>query len=87
MAILPFALLASVGRGYLLPLGVAVLTLIMANVVEVIGYGEYYPWAVPGLFSQPQNSLTAASYWIAILTGLAGIIGTYLWWKFSDQHR
>jgi len=87
VAILPFAFLASVGRGYLLPLGVAVLTLIFANVAEVIGYGEYYPWAIAGLYSQPQNSLTPASYWIVIFTGLAGIVGTYLWWKFADQNR
>ena len=35
--IVPFALFASVGRGYLLPVGVAILTLIMANLVVVVG--------------------------------------------------
>jgi len=51
LGVLPFALVASIGRGYLLPLGVAVLTLIMANLVAVVGYGEYFPWTVPGLYA------------------------------------
>ena len=47
VVVLPFALFASVGRGYLLPMGVAVLTLMMANLVVIAGWGEYFPWAVP----------------------------------------
>ena len=38
--VLPFAFFASVGRGYLLPVGMAVLALMMANLVVVIGWGE-----------------------------------------------
>lgn len=86
-AILPFALFASVGRGYLLPLGVAVLTLMMANLVVIVGWGEYFPWAVPGLYAQGKSPLTPMSYWIVFLTGLAGMLGTYLWWKYADQNR
>jgi ABC-2 type transport system permease protein len=36
--VLPFALFASVGRGYLLPMGMAVLTLIMSNFIMVVGW-------------------------------------------------
>jgi ABC-2 type transport system permease protein len=86
-AIMPFALFASVGRGYLLPLGVAVLTLMMANLVVIVGWGEYFPWAVPGLYAQGKSPLTPISYWIVFLTGLAGVLGTYLWWKYADQNR
>ena len=43
VVVMPFALFASIGRGYLLPVGVAVLVLIMANVVQVAGWGEYFP--------------------------------------------
>ena len=85
--VLPFALFASVGRGYLLPMGVAILSLIMANLVAIVGWGEYFPWAVPGLYAQGKGSLTPISYWIAFLTGFAGMIGTYLWWRFADQNR
>ena len=85
--VLPFALFASVGRGYLLPMGVAILSLIMANLVMVVGWGEYFPWAVPGLYAQGKSSLAPVSYWIVMVTGLAGVAGTYLWWKYADQSR
>ena len=84
---LPFALFASVGRGYLLPIGVAVLALMMANLAAIIGWGEYFPWAVPGLYAQGKGALGPASYWIVLLTGLAGMVATYLWWKYADQSR
>jgi ABC-2 type transport system permease protein len=87
VVVMPFALLASIGRGYLLPVGAAILTMIMGNVVAVAGWGEYFPWDVPGLYSQPKFILPAASYWVVILTGLAGIAATYLWWKVADQSR
>jgi ABC-2 type transport system permease protein len=87
LAVMPFALFASIGRGYLLPIGVAILVLIMANVVQIAGWGEYFPWAIPGLYSQPKLILPAASYWVVIVTGLVGIAATYLWWKFADQSR
>jgi ABC-2 type transport system permease protein len=84
---LPFAFFASVGRGYLLPIGVAGLMLMMTNVAALIGWGEYFPWAAPGLYAQGKDSLPAISYWLVLLTGLAGMIGTYLWWKYADQSR
>jgi ABC-2 type transport system permease protein len=85
--VMPFALFASVGRGYLLPMGVAVLTLITANLVTVVGWAEYFPWAIPILFSQGDSSLAPISYWLVILTGLAGMLATYVWWKYADQNR
>jgi ABC-2 type transport system permease protein len=87
VVVMPFALFASIGRGYLLPIGLAILALIMANVVQVAGWGEYFPWAIPGLFAQPDSSLPLASYWVVLFTGLAGIAATYLWWKLADQSR
>jgi ABC-2 type transport system permease protein len=85
--VLPFALFASVGRGYLLPMGVAVLTLMMANLMMVVGWAEYFPWAVPIQYAQGESSLTPISYWIVVFTSLAGMIATYLWWKYADQNR
>jgi ABC-2 type transport system permease protein len=85
--VVPFALLASVGRGYLLPLGAAILTLIMANLVAIAGWGDYFPWGIPGMYAQGKESLPAISYLIVVLTGLAGAVATYLWWKFADQSR
>ena len=87
LAVFPFALLASIGRGYLLPMGLAVLVLMATNLVAIAGWGEYYPWAVPGLYAQGKSVLAPVSYWIVIFTGLAGMFATYLWWKYADQSR
>ncbi len=87
VAALPFALFASLGRGYLLPIGIAVLTVLLTNLVIVIGRGEYFPWAVPALYAQAKTPLAPVSYMIAILTSLAGMLATYLWWKNADQNR
>ncbi len=84
---LPFAFFASAGRGYMLPIGVAVLTMMITNVVMIAGWGELFPWAVPGLFAQGKDALSPISFWIVILTGLSGMVATYLWWKHSDQSR
>jgi len=82
--VLPFALLAGVGRGYLLPLGVAFLALLTANLVAVAGWGEYFPWAVPVQFAQG-SKLAPVSYWIVVVTGILGVVGTVVWWKYADQ--
>ena len=86
----PIAFFASVGRGYLLPLGCAILAVMFANVAVIIGWGSLFPWAVPGLFAgmgSEASTLSPASYSLVILTGLAGIAATYLWWQYADQNR
>jgi ABC-2 type transport system permease protein len=86
-AVMPFAFFASVGRGYLLPVGVAVLTLMLTNLALIIGRGEYFPWAVAGLYVMGDGSLTPISYLVVLLTCAAGMIGTNFWWKYADQNR
>jgi len=87
LVVMPFALFASIGQGYLLPIGIAVLTLMMANVVVIVGWGEYYPWAVPGLYAQGKTVLSPNSYLILFLTCMVGMSATYLWWKYADQNK
>ena len=84
---LPFALFASVGRGYLLSFGLAILTLMITNLVAILGWGEYFPWAISGLYAQGKISLSPISYWIVALTGLAGVIATHFWWNYADHNR
>jgi ABC-2 type transport system permease protein len=86
-SVLPYALFASIGRGYLLPIGLAVLTLMITNLAVIIGRGEFFPWAIPMLYAQGTSSLAPISYWLVIFTGLAGMLLTYLWWKYADQNR
>ena len=84
--IMPFAFFASVGRGYLLPIGIAVLTMILGNLAVTLGWGAYYPWSVPGLYLQGANP-PVISYILVMMTGLAGLAGTHLWWMYADQDR
>jgi ABC-2 type transport system permease protein len=85
--VLPFAFFASLGRGYLLPIALAILTVIMANFMVVLGWGDYFPWAIPTLYAQGISSLTPVSYSIVFISLLIGMIATYLWWKYADQNR
>ena len=87
LAILPFAFFASVGRGYLLSIGMAVLALMATNLVMIAGWAEYFPWAIPGLYAQGKSSLPPVSYWIVLITSLLGMLATFLWWKYADQSR
>lgn len=87
LAITPVAWLASVGRGYLLPMGITLLLVGLANLIVILGWGSYFPWAVPGIYAGLAGQLEPAGYWIVLLTGLAGILGTYFWWKYADQSR
>ena len=84
----PVAFFASIGRGYLLPVGVTILFVLLANVLVVAGWGPYFPWAIPALYAGTGDadvSLGLASYIVVAATSLVGIVGTYLWWHFADQ--
>ncbi len=80
----PIAFFASAGHGYLPPLAATILAIFLAQIVAVAGWGEYFPWAIPALISQGSH-LEFVSYLIVILTGAAGILGTFLWWEHADQ--
>jgi ABC-2 type transport system permease protein len=88
---LPVAFFASCGRGYLLPIGFIILIMIMTQffVAGIPGITPFFPWAIPAVFSgatSPEGShLELVSYLIVLLTGLAGITGTAVWWRFADQ--
>jgi ABC-2 type transport system permease protein len=79
----PVALLASAGRGYLPPLGWAILTLFLAQILAAIGWGAWFPWAVPALFSGlagPRGmQIGLQSYVVVGLTFAAGLAGTFAW--------
>lgn len=86
----PVAFFASYGRGYLPPMGFVILAVILAQIVGAVGYGAYFPWAVPALFTGaagPENAhLGLASFAIVALTSLTGLIATMLWWRLADQN-
>lgn len=81
---MPIALAASAGHGYLPPIGVMMLAMVLAQFINAAGWGEYFPWSVPALYVQGEN-LGMVSYVIVILTSVAGLLGTLFWWEWADQ--
>jgi ABC-2 type transport system permease protein len=85
------ALIASIGRGYLPPIGWTILTIALAQIAAVMGWGEWFPWAVPSLlseFSGPQSEpLGVHSFLIVLMVGILGVAGTFVWWLRADQTR
>jgi ABC-2 type transport system permease protein len=80
----PIALAASAWHGYLPPIGVMMLAMGLAQLINAAGWGEYFPWSVPALYVQGEN-LGMVSYVIVILTSVAGLFGTLFWWGWADQ--
>ncbi|MBI5294309.1 MAG: ABC transporter permease [Chloroflexi bacterium] len=90
--LLPFvALAASLGRGYLPAFGWAILTVALAQIAAVMGWGDWFPWAVPALFSGaagPRAELLGLhSLMVVGLACALGLAATYLWWQKADQTR
>ena len=92
IALLPYvALIASTGRGYLPAFGWIGLTLILAQVATIAGWGDWFPWAIPALFSgmagPRAGQLGPHSYAVIIAVSLLGLAATFLWWRDADQTR
>ena len=87
----PVAFIASLGRGYLPPLGWAVLTIFLSQIIAAMGWGDWFPWSVPALFSgvvgPREEQLGLHSYALVILAGVIGLVLTFWWWRSADQIR
>jgi ABC-2 type transport system permease protein len=87
----PIAFFAIWGKGYLAPLGFVALTLVFAQIIAATGYGSYFPWAIPGLFSgasgEYKEQLTMESYLILVLTSITGYIVTIVYWIRADHTK
>jgi ABC-2 type transport system permease protein len=90
---IPFAFIASITRGYLAAVGGIFLVLILGQIISQIGYGQYFPWNIPMMYSGAAQALsgkTAAqlgfvSYLLVVLVGVISIIATGAWWRYADQ--
>ena len=87
----PVAFIASIGRGYLPPLGWAVLTIFLSQIIAATGWGDWFPWSVPALYSgivgPRSDQLGIHSYVLVILAGVIGLAATLWWWRGADQKR
>ena len=86
---LPFAWMASAGRGYLPPIAGMILVIFLAQIVAALGWGAYFPWSVPALASGVAGpgvyALTLRGYLLVGLTGSLGVASTLWWWCFAEQ--
>ncbi|MBL7901022.1 MAG: ABC transporter permease [Bacteroidia bacterium] len=87
----PIALFAIWGKGYLTPLGFVALTLVFSQIIAATGYGTYFPWSIPGLYSgaggEYKKLLNDVSYTLVVLTGISGYLATLGYWKVADQTK
>lgn len=87
----PIAFFAIWGKGYLTPLGIVALLLVLAQIIGAMGIGNYFPWSVPGIYSgsgglEIREHLNIWSYLSVVLTGITGYFATIIWWKYADQN-
>jgi ABC-2 type transport system permease protein len=76
--------LANVAKGYLAPIGLIFLIIVIVNVVVNIGLSPYIPWTIPGLLFS-ERTLMPISIAILTITGITGFVGTVAWWRYKEQ--
>jgi ABC-2 type transport system permease protein len=85
------AFFSSRGRGYLLPLAWTLLALGLANLVGILGWGDWFPWGVPvlvsGMVKPNADHLGLHSYLMVLLACVIGLAATFAWWHNADQTR
>ena len=86
-----YALAASAGRGYLAAVATLFVTAITAQIVSAVGYGAWFPWAVPSLTSgvagPDQGTPGITGIVSVIVVGTLASIATVLWWQRADHDR
>ncbi len=92
IVLLPFvAFIASMGRGYLPPFGWTILTIALAQIAVITGWGDWFPWSIPALFGGAVGPraefLGLHSYGIVFLASILGLAATFYWWRSADQTK
>lgn len=90
--LLPFvAFIASIGRGFMPAFGWTILTVAIAQIAVVMGWGGWLPWSIPALFSGAAGArgeyLGIHSYIIVMFASAIGLGATFYWWRNADQTR
>jgi ABC-2 type transport system permease protein len=86
----PVSFFALFGKGYLAPLGFVALALVFAQIIAAAGWGAYFPWSVPGLYSGVSGTGVKLHYSSYVVVGLMFIVG-YLacirYWNKTDHTK
>lgn len=84
MVTAPGALLANISKGYLAPLALTLVIVICSNLFASMGFATFFPWTIPQVF-QMTGAISLSSFVILVSTGIAGIAGIFIWWRFAEQ--
>ena len=83
------ACFASVGRGYIAPLAWTVAMVALSQILTVLGWGTWFPWAVPALLAGAGGTavepVTPAAVVLVLIVATAGLQATIAWWNGADQ--
>jgi ABC-2 type transport system permease protein len=83
------AWIATLGKGYLPPLGFAILTLVMGNILGATGWGKWFPWSIVPLFAGTAGpraeTLAPGSLIVVALTFIAGVAMTVAQLRWADN--
>lgn len=82
-------LLASAGRGYIAPLAWTVGMVALAQILTVLGWGSWFPWAIPAILAGAGGTsvepVTLGGLIALIVVAAAGLVATASWWQRADQ--
>jgi ABC-2 type transport system permease protein len=83
------AFFAGVGRGYIAPLAWAVATVAASQILAVLGWGAWFPWAVPAILAGAGGvevePVGPGGIAMVGLAAVVGIVATVTWWERADQ--
>ena len=83
------AWIATLGRGYLPPLGFALAMLALGQVFSKTGWATWFPWSIVPLYigavGQRVTTVAPGSLVVVALTFLAGIAATIAQLRYADN--
>ncbi len=83
------AWMATLGKGYLPPLGFAILTLVLGTVLGATGWGKWFPWSIVPLFAGTAGpraeTLASGSLAVVFLTFILGVAATLIQFRRADN--
>ena len=85
----PIAWIAAIGKGYLAPLGFALLTLLLGMGLGATGWGKWFPWSIVPLYAGvagPRTEMLAPGSLIVLFaTSALGFIATVWQFVYADN--
>lgn len=76
-------------RGYMAPIGFAIVTMGLGNLFGKTGWSVWFPWSIVpslvGMVGNQAESLPAASYVVVAVTFAGGIAGTIAQLRYADN--